>query len=379
MYLLLLYIFFSSPPRIEHTCLSGLQENKYHLRTKRDVTMPGLGCSVITAKKYVARASASLENKYPQYADKCKIGEQYACQGIDMLDSAAEYAIQSYHTYAPALGNVRDWNLQAYAPLVLGFMMTFFGRYFTLLTIVAETVHMMSWRDIKRAYHMLKKNYDIAIDQYERDNAPAPVMGTGLQSMDAIMPIALSRRASLFAKSVNVEELNEAAHTLAGVIFPVAAALLIPMVRTLTISRSIASMIHAYIPLEDKVVEALPPQWRKFSSVIAAASVYVASLSVAMVLSTVIVTIDCALRGSQMFVRHLLRRAHMHNMLTSVTDATKAAQYMAMGMATLGFLWQMAHGSGLPFPLNLLLLPLTIMESVLRLVAYLCSLTMPLL
>ena len=73
-----------------------------------------------------------------------------------------------------------------------------------------------------------------------------------------------------------------------------------------------------------------------------------------------------ALRGGLLFSRSLMRWANQRGMLGLSEKDTYADEVLGFAVAIGGFWSQLEHGFAVPFPLNIVFLPLTIIEWFLR-------------
>lgn len=69
-----------------------------------------------------------------------------------------------------------------------------------------------------------------------------------------------------------------------------------------------------------------------------------------------------AIRGAELFAKGLSHFLNRNGIELPVEDDSFAFALLVCSVATLGFLTQVLSGFSLPFPLNLFLLPLTIVE-----------------
>eukprot|EP00388_Colpodella_angusta_P040050 GDKK01049085.1.p1 GENE.GDKK01049085.1~~GDKK01049085.1.p1 ORF type:complete len:127 (+),score=16.44 GDKK01049085.1:1-381(+) len=83
-------------------------------------------------------------------------------------------------------------------------------------------------------------------------------------------------------------------------------------------------------------------------------------------LSRLITAFHAAVRGADMFVTQAVAIMHKKGYLSPeiTVESPQISAFVGL-IAFLGFYWQLSNGFGIPFPLNVLLLPFTIAEWVL--------------
>ncbi|KPI84424.1 hypothetical protein ABL78_6531 [Leptomonas seymouri] len=312
---------------------------------------------------------AALEKKYPKYHAQLDQTHKIALYSFSALDKAAPYFSQASACAYAAKEQAIKHNMGELAPMLMGLALCFFGGAYTMLIAVVETVRLLCWEDLKRSLAVLKHNYEVAAEQNRKDNL-IDADGNGIPDVAEVDGRELfSRKMSLFMKSVDVESVQAAARTIVSAFMSVIAALRVKLARSLALGGSLASMAMEYIHLEQWMVEVLPPDLQKWSGVLSKVMVGAVAMTLATMLSGIVSIAHCCIRGSDMFVRHAVRVARERGLLREDVsmDSTKARALVTV-VAAMGFLWQLSHFDSHPFPINVLLLPLTIAEFLLNIV-----------
>ena len=86
------------------------------------------------------------------------------------------------------------------------------------------------------------------------------------------------------------------------------------------------------------------------------------AVSVAWYISAVISTVQCAIRGGLMFSRGILKHLNATQVIQIDLDDSYLDELVGWGVAFAGAVFQLRNGFGLPFPLNLVLLPFRFVE-----------------
>lgn len=312
---------------------------------------------------------AALEKKYPQYHSSFEQAHKAAVQASSALDAAAPYFSQVSGYTQTAKEQAAKYRLEEFVPMLIGLALCFFGGSYTMLIAVVETVRLLCWEDLRKSFGVLKRNYEVAAEQNRKDNL-VDADGNGIADVEEINRNELfSRKAALFMKSVDIEAVQTAARTIGAALLSVIAALRVKLARSLALGGSLANMAKEYIHLEQWLTEVLPPDTKKWAGVLSNTIVGTATMTLATMLSGIISIVHCCIRGSDMFVHHAVRIARERGLLEDniSMESTKAKALVAV-VAAMGFFWQVSHSDAQPFPINILLLPLSILEFLLNIV-----------
>jgi len=134
--------------------------------------------------------------------------------------------------------------------------------------------------------------------------------------------------------------------------------------QTVTLGASMAEMatptaMRVGVPF---FVALTPPEYRHWIPAAVKLAVRTAAVSLAWRLQTVVSAVHLAMRGGLLFSRSLLRWARKRGLVSLDETETVADEAVGYAVAALGFYFQLTCGFGLPFPLNLVLFPLSIVE-----------------
>jgi hypothetical protein len=83
---------------------------------------------------------------------------------------------------------------------------------------------------------------------------------------------------------------------------------------------------------------------------------------VAWTVQRVISALHSAMRGGLMLSRNLLQYLHEMNILHINAETSVLDEVAGYALAALGLYFQLSYGFSLPFPLNVLLFPFTLLE-----------------
>ncbi|CCW62978.1 unnamed protein product [Phytomonas sp. EM1] len=254
-------------------------------------------------------------------------------------------------------------------PMVFGLILCFFGGQYLMLVTISETVRLFCWRELVASANALYRNYEIAMESSRRDDL-IDADGNRIPDVKEISrQDLLVQKLKVFMKTVDVIEVRSAIRTLATAYFSIIAALRLKVARYLALALSSARVISKSIPLERILAEHLPPGSKKWSGILADTQLNVLCMILALFFGRWVCSLNCAIQGSSMFVQSMIMLGQKKGLLEDdlhVNDPRSKA--LVVVVAATGFLWQASHRSGLPFPFNVFLFPLTLLEWCLQLV-----------
>lgn len=109
----------------------------------------------------------------------------------------------------------------------------------------------------------------------------------------------------------------------------------------------------------------MPEDYKKWAKPVVSYTIKSLAISIAWTVQRVISAFHSAIRGGLMFSRNILLYASEMKYMDINHEDTYIDEIVGGAIAVLGFLWQMRNGFNLPFPLNVLLFPFTVLERVL--------------
>lgn len=111
----------------------------------------------------------------------------------------------------------------------------------------------------------------------------------------------------------------------------------------------------------------LPEEYKKWVKPALSYTIKYIAVTIAWILQRIISAFHSAVRGGLMFSRNILLYASEMKVVTINHEETYIDEVAGIAVAIIGLLWQLRHGFGLPFPLNLLLFPCSFAETILML------------
>jgi len=174
----------------------------------------------------------------------------------------------------------------------------------------------------------------------------------------------LTRKSLLVLKVVEPERVS---HALAGITagyMAVLAALKLRFAKTIALGNSLAHMVEEpvttyFLPGLEAV---FPPEYKKWARPLVCYSIKACAVSIAWTVQRVISAFHSAMKGGLLFSRNLMRYASEMKIVHIDPDTTWLDEIAGYTLAALGLYFQLSFGFSLPFPLNILLFPFTLME-----------------
>jgi hypothetical protein len=255
---------------------------------------------------------------------------------------------------------------QQYSGIVVGLLMMTFGGTFAATIAAVEAFRQIAWKDTKVNMAVLYKQYEIAEAAAKKDEDAHPREG---EDSDA----AVRRRAMVVFKAVDPDLISTAAGAIWSGLFAVVCALRVKFAHAVALGVAIGDMTTGVVHRHGEPIlkELVGPSLHKWVPVISRWLCRSFSVMLAWFLQRIIITFHSALRGSNMFVDGCVQVALDRKIIKEgQLPPRESARYHGVTyvFAALGFLWQLRAGFGLPFPLNMVLLPFTMLESFLTLV-----------
>lgn len=305
----------------------------------------------------------SLERNFPEHAATIHLANNVVSKGLAVLDTAYPVGKHMVEEVEKASSAMERHHLTHLIPVFFGFVICFFGGFFTMLIAAVEIVRITSWDIIKTNMQAIYENYCAALEANRKDDQVDDNQN-GIPDVQEITRNELfSRKLGVFMNSVDPVGLHQAIRALLFAFFAVLTAIGDRFTRALAYGCSLASLAKDHVPLENILADALPPQQKKLAKTITMAILNTIGLLLAALLQRYIMTAHCAIRGAQMFVEHMIIFGREAKLVEShVSMDTKQGKLLIGAVACLGFLWQASQNFALPWPLNILLFPLTVAE-----------------
>lgn len=178
----------------------------------------------------------------------------------------------------------------------------------------------------------------------------------------------MAHRLMVLSKSIDPENVATALEGLTMATVAILATLRIRFAKAITLGTAIGGVLHSvFSQFTQQILEySLPDDYEKWIPVINKYGFRYLGVCASWILMRAVTSVFAAMRGSSLFLTGLTAYLVRHGHVTSGTFQAGNPMMVAAWtvLAVLGVYSQISSRFSLPFPLNLLLLPLTIAEQV---------------
>jgi len=246
-----------------------------------------------------------------------------------------------------------------------GLALCFFGGHYTVTLAAAEAFRVSGgervtqclrdlWTDIERV------KVANAADNKKDDDHDGRLDVDQLASDKAL----LTRKLAVVLRTVDPDRVVQALGGLAQAFAGVLATLKVQFARTVALAISISDNLRkpAAMLLTPVLAALIPPEYHHWVSPIITVSVKLAGMTIAWMLSRIIATCHSSMIGGLMASRALLSLASQQGWVKVKVDESLVDEVAGWALCVVGAYFQLSSGFSLPFPLNIVLLPISVVE-----------------
>jgi len=295
--------------------------------------------------------------------------QAYAKPVIHLITSATPIIIASVGKAHAIYMSLPDDYLQ----LLWGSILCFFGGVYPALFAALEAAKHGGLDTAQEAFKDLANEATVIIEASKKDD-DRDDDGDGVKDVDALPPKELIlRKAHLVLTKMNPEKINKALVSLYKVWLAVMAVLSIQFARTVALAVSISKFLNA--PMDKYVVPAVrtivPNDYSRWIPVLSGWLTKSIAMSFAFYLQSIISAFTSAMIGALLITRTIMSIAHKKGITLGglIPADHKETQIDEMGsyvLAAMGFIFQWKMNFDMPFPFNILLLPVEFAENFVR-------------
>lgn len=279
-----------------------------------------------------------------------------------LVEQAQPYAEKAIVESKKVWTQLQPYHLDELFPVIAGLALVFCGGYFPTLLATVEAVRVSgSWPGIYSSWKALRSNYQAAQAASDKDNQDS--------SAKQLPPGALlHRKGIVLLKSINAEQVTEAAQKLGTALFAVLATLRLRLAAAFTLGASLSDAASAWGGgiATSAVAKALPDEARRLAPLLVNALLRGTGFLLAWAFARSAIAAYAALRGAQLLVEAGLdwglrsQKLGKDNFVLQNKGAASAA------LALAGFAYQLYSGFTPFFLARLLLCPASLLELVSR-------------
>jgi len=276
----------------------------------------------------------------------------------------------TYSFYQKIARIIEPYHPEEFFPMILGFVLAFFGAHFGVLIAAIEAFKMCGWEASKKHFQDLYEDYLVVKEASEKDDQ-VDDNNDGIADVKQITEQQLIvRKMRLYLKSCHPDKISDALSGIYTGFVGVIATLRIQFSSTITLGAKIGDLTSSVISRIATPVLSLvfPGEYQKWVPVILKYFSKGIGVWVAWWATSITTSIHSALRGGEQFANGLAQYSSRtgSSRLLRIRENTLVYSGIMYAVAFMGFYWQLSHFFSLPFPLNFLLSPFTFMEGVLR-------------
>ncbi|KAM3576393.1 hypothetical protein VYU27_001743 [Nannochloropsis oceanica] len=260
---------------------------------------------------------------------------------------------------------LEPWHPENLLEAVLGLFIAFFGGSFFLVVASAEAWRAATWEKNKKDLRVI---YEDAVKVHDANKKDALVDAdnNGVADIDEMDATKLFvHKLHIVFTSVNPEKLGSAVGNLNLAALAIIAALKVRFARIITLGRAMAEILSPVAKriLGPALAFCLPKDYQQWGAPSVGFLVQIAAIQVAWMLQRLLATVHSAMRGGMMFSRGGLAYLRKEGYIKKEDKDTYADEIVGATTAILGFAFQTSLRWRLPFPVNIILLPVTILET----------------
>jgi len=307
-------------------------------------------------QKLIEAAADKAPSKISPYISKAA---PFIAAAVVAFQVALPYVVSAIVTVNGLIAQLPEKLLYA----GLGFLMCFFGGVFPATIAAFEAWNVCGGNEaiehIKTLYRELEtvQNASKEDDKKDDDN-------DGIADVDQISGAKLlTRKTLLTMREVNPDKFNSAVGGLYIGWIGVLAILKIQFAKTITLGQVIGDKLYAPVQrIEPALMDICEEDYRKWVPVVLKWTCKVIAISIAWWIQRVISAVHSAIRGGLMFGKYVVNFLHEKGYLKTDDKDTYMDEVIGWGIALSGFLFQFFTGFRAPFPLNLVLFPVQMIE-----------------
>lgn len=283
------------------------------------------------------------------------LGALQAC--VPYLAQAWDLGVKFYEFIEPYEG------LQT---MLFGFVLVFFGGTYITTIAAWEAFKMCGYDKTRTCIADLYKNYVVAKEASEKDDLKDDD-GDGIADVKQIDAKALvQRKVMLLMKTLDPDEVSDAIAGIWGGFMGVVAVLRIQFAQAVTLGSALGNTLTdmSKTTVQPQLEALIDPQYKKWVGPALRYAIKSMAVTIAFFVQRVMSSFHSATRGSYMLLKGMAQQlTAMDKPVPAVLNENDPNfKLLTTGLAFVGFVLQLYMGFGVPFPLNVLLLPVTMLE-----------------
>eukprot|EP00573_Skeletonema_grethae_P001869 CAMPEP_0201687122 /NCGR_PEP_ID=MMETSP0578-20130828/1313_1 /ASSEMBLY_ACC=CAM_ASM_000663 /TAXON_ID=267565 /ORGANISM="Skeletonema grethea, Strain CCMP 1804" /LENGTH=306 /DNA_ID=CAMNT_0048171247 /DNA_START=107 /DNA_END=1030 /DNA_ORIENTATION=+ len=252
-----------------------------------------------------------------------------------------------------------------YLHFLIGAILCFFGGFYPTVFAAVQAAEHGGLTTVKIALKALGEEVIIIVNESKKDDK-VDDDGDGTPDTEQLSPrILMERKVKLVLTKMNPEKVNTAISSIYKVWIAVLAVLKIEFARTVALAMTISAFFKRFVNryIVPKVDSATPAEYKKWVPVLADWACKSIGVGIAWKIQTIITAFTSSLSGGLMMSRALIVILAKRGMGPKDHNDTTADEVASYVFAFLGFYFQFTQSFSAPFPFNIILAPVQLVEN----------------
>jgi len=288
----------------------------------------------------------------------------YVVKGVSCFEATIPLMHSSYEKAREVAILLEPYRLDLLGPGLLGLIMCFFGGSFVTLIAAIEAYRMVGWEHQMLLFRTLSEDFKTFL-LASRSDDKVDADGDGIADVQQITGRELAqRKLMLFLKTVDPKRVSDCIGGVQAGFLAVIATLKLEFAKSITLGTAIGHALEKptnvyVIPVFESF---LPTDYTRWAAPLTGYFVKGTIIAFAWFLQRIVSAVHSAVRGGTMCSRNILEYLDRMNYIHIRSEETMLDELVGYGLAALGLWFQLASGFSLPFPLNVIMLPLSMVE-----------------
>ncbi|KAA8496401.1 hypothetical protein FVE85_0130 [Porphyridium purpureum] len=284
-----------------------------------------------------------------------------------VLDVVGPLLGKLFHYIHKAYVFIKPWHPEEWMPMIYGLLLCFFGGTFMLCLAALEAFRLFGFSRIKESWGLIWENVTEFYAAHKEDQT----LDENADGIPDVLQISkrelMTRKIQLFLKVCDPQELSLGMDGLLAGCVAVLATLRSRFAQMIALGATIGDVLDRTLSpmLEHVIVRLCPKEYRKWIPEALSWTWRVLGALLASFVFRVIEGFYSSLRGSEMFWAGLIAYVTRKNFAKKEKVSPGSVLFMVAtgALAGFGFWWQLSHLFTVPFPFNIFLWPLTVLEN----------------
>lgn len=304
-----------------------------------------------------------------------KAGKSNVGEILKKLQPVVSLVTKIVDTVSPPIQLAIDFAHKAYliTPIdlifaVIGLILTFFGGYFAVTISACEAFYNSGYEVVTKSAEYLWTEYKILWKKSREDDAKDEDNDGVADVLQISARELLTRKISFFfAHCSDPQKMMDMIYGIANSLMAVIAVLKVQFAKVIALGIAIGENLRKpatviFVPIFSTCLPTKYHQWISPSINLVCKSI---AITIAWYIQRVISAVESAIRGGLMFSRRTLAFLNSKGYINLKEEDTFLDEIVGWLLAAIGIYFQLKNIFGLPFPLNLLLFPISTFENIL--------------